>query len=199
MKIPKGWQDITIEQYQALCNNIADNSLNELELIVSNITVLCGVDYAQVEKMPLGETFKINKELEFIKSVPDNKAINDVIIEDKVYSLYPDIHKMSYGQFKALNHYTKDKEKINDNLHYLMAVFIYEKGKDYIIDFEDRAELFRKHLTMNVVFPLSSFFLQLLIKSVEVTQTYSMEKAMKIAREQIKEATALIHDSDGLN
>ena len=189
MNIPTGWNDITIEQYQNLCNNINDTSLNELELIVSNISVLCNIEYSDILKLPLKETTRISNELEFIGQVPDSKFINKFIIDKTIYSVLPDVSKMTYGQFKALSHYTK--ENTNYNLHFIMALFCYEEGTTYDKDFESRAELFRKRLDMGVVFPLSGFFLELLKRFVTVIQHYSLERAERIVSEIGQEIQSL--------
>jgi hypothetical protein len=148
---------------------------------------LSGIDYEQIQEMDIREINEMARSISFIREPATNKAVNDVIIGKTIYNLQPDVTQMSYGQFKDLSHYTKNKEAINDNLHFIMALFLYEKGTKYDKGFKERAELFRKELTMDVVFPLSAFFFELLKEYVKTTQTYSIQKVQKIVRELKKE------------
>jgi hypothetical protein len=181
MKLPKNWNDVTIEMYQALLNNLNDKSLTPIDLIISNITVLSGCEYEDVESLDIREINRLASQLSFISQPAENKAVNDVILDGKIHSLQCDVSKVTYGQFKALSHYTSNNAS-NDNLHFLMALFVYPKGEPYDRDFFERAEQFRKQLTMDVVFPLSAFFLGLLVESVKISRTYSIKKAEEIIR-----------------
>lgn len=177
MKIPAGWHEVNIAKFQALTHNASDNSLAADELLASNISVLCDTDYDIIAKLPLKELNEIGRKLLFIGEPAKNKAVNEVIIGKQIYKLQPDISQMPYGQFKDLTHYTKKADEVNDNLHFIMALFLYPDGTTYDKGFQERAELFKQHLTMDVVFPLSAFFFELLKQFVKVTQHFTLSKA----------------------
>jgi hypothetical protein len=103
------------------------------------------------------------------------------------------LQDITAAQFIDLSTFTKDKNLLNENLHNIMAVLCREEGTKYIGDtHKQRAEVFRQNMTMDVVFPLSAFFLKLLADSLRLIQSsldQEIKKGMKELEDMVRQAS----------
>ena len=166
MKIPKGWNEVTIRQAVLISDIDIDTEMNEIEKMAMTVSVLTGMDLKEVNTMPLMKVREIRSKMGFLGEQPSNKFINEFTIDGVKYFINPDITQITNEQFQAFEYFTKDKDMITHNLHNLMAIVCLPEGEKYTMtNAPVRANLFYDKMTFDVVAPVSYFFFQLLIQS----------------------------------
>jgi hypothetical protein len=117
-----------------------------------------------------------------LTSINDQILVRTFTVEDQEYGFIPALDEMTYGEYLDLISYTKNN--LWENMPTIMSILyrpITKKlGKNYQIQAysgtnEDRVELFKHIMTMDVVFGAVAFFLNLQKDLLDATLTYSME------------------------
>ena len=137
---------------------------------------------------------KHSKDLDFLKVPYEGDMKKEFTINGVEYVVNWEMQKRTAGQFIDLSELTKKQDDINYNLHKILAVICIPKGSKYDGNITERAEIFRKHLTMDIVFPISGFFLAVLKNSLPVIQDYLKQDIQKKRRELIQ----MIRDSQSI-
>ena len=144
MKLPKSWNDITVEQFIELrsLNNEDFDSLFSYE--IECLSILTDIDVDEFDDMEIDELSKIVKQVTFIKKQPSN------IFKNQIDNLtYIGLNDLKLGEFIDLEYYfANDYVK---HLTYISSV-LYRKTKlseweelifeDYSFNIEKRKELF---------------------------------------------------------
>lgn len=198
------WKDITIKQFQDLCKEIDEEYSDDLERSIGILAILTGKTIAYyTEQIPINELRNKLKGLAFIKkSAPKLKLYSKVRVGKKRFRFNLNMRTISASQYIDLTELVKDNDKINDNLHTILAVLCDEinwfgfKKKTTIIQ---RAEYLQNNLTMPMVFSLSGFFLSSYQRLTKSTNAY-LESEMKKMREKTNKAIdlALSNIGDGI-
>ncbi len=144
MKLPKSWNDITVEQFIELrsLNNEDFDSLFSYE--IECLSILTDIDVDEFDDMEIDELSKIVKQVTFIKKQPSN------IFKNEINNLtYIGLNDLKLGEFIDLEYYfANDYVK---HLTYISSV-LYRKTKlseweevvfeDYSFNIEKRKEQF---------------------------------------------------------
>ena len=144
MKLPKSWNDITVEQFIELrsLNNEDFDSLFSYE--IECLSILTDIDVDEFDDMEIDELSKIVKQVTFIKKQPSN------IFKNQINNLtYIGLNDLKLGEFIDLEYYfANDYVK---HLTYISSV-LYRKTKlseweelifeDYSFNIEKRKEQF---------------------------------------------------------
>ena len=171
------WKNITLEQYQNVIT-ILNTDIAAFNKEVELVQYLFNYTKDEVLSMPL-EKFKVHtKQLDFLTKAYEGNMTETFTLNEVEYIVCWEVQKRTAGQFIDLSELTKEQELINDNLHKILAVICIPKGSKYNGDILERAEVF-KSLTMDIVFPISSFFFQVLKSSLPVIQDYLMKDIQK--------------------
>ncbi len=146
MKLPKSWNDITVEQFIELrsLNNEDFDSLFSYE--IECLSILTDIDVDEFDDMEIDELSKIVKQVTFIKKQPSN------IFKNEINNLtYIGLNDLKLGEFIDLEYYfANDYVK---HLTYISSV-LYRKTKlseweevvfeDYSFNIEKRKEQFNE-------------------------------------------------------
>ena len=146
MKLPKSWNDITVEQFIELrsLNNEDFDSLFSYE--IECLSILTDIDVDEFDDMEIDELSKIVKQVTFIKKQPSN------IFKNEIDNLtYIGLNDLKLGEFIDLEYYfANDYVK---HLTYISSV-LYRKTKlseweelifeDYSFNIEKRKEQFNE-------------------------------------------------------
>ncbi len=184
------WSNITIEQYQQILA-IANTDLPDFNKSVELVKYIFNIDNETVLNMPIEKFKSYTSKLDFIEEPYEGEMITTFAIDGYDYEVVWQMQKRTAGQFIDLSELTKDSELINDNLHKILAVICLPKGAKYDGDIANRAEVFKKALTMDLVFPLAGFFLTILNASLPTIQDYlsqDITAKKKELMEMIKES-----------
>jgi hypothetical protein len=144
LKLPKSWNDITVEQFIELrsLNNEDFDSLFSYE--IECLSILTDIDVDEFDDMEIDELSKIVKQVTFIKKQPSN------IFKNQINNLtYIGLNDLKLGEFIDLEYYfANDYVK---HLTYISSV-LYRKTKlseweelifeDYSFNIEKRKEQF---------------------------------------------------------
>lgn len=191
-KIPKGWSDVTIGQFQEI--NRLDKS-DELDYLINLVSVLCNLEVDLVESLTLSQLQEIGQKMSFISTMPD-KFINDFKLNGNHYIIDCNIAHISAGQYIDLQKYIE--KGTEENLHNILTVFCFPSkrvwfkrkplkyGKGYSIN--ALADEF-KQVPFSVAYPLAVFFCKLLEKSIPVIKLYLEKELVKLEKKQKKLAS----------
>lgn len=106
------------------------------------------------------------------------------VIKDQKFIVNWRLETRTAGQFIDLTSLTKDPELINQNLHQILAILCLPKGEAYTAEtFEDRSNLFRDNLTMNIALPMSVFFWKVLNESLPIIADSLNEKIVMMTQD----------------
>lgn len=187
MKIPKGWNEVTIRQIILTSDIDSDEEMNDIEKMAMTVSVMCDVPLIEINTMPLNKVREMMGKMAFLKEQPKNDFINDFTINGVKYFVNPDISQITAEQFQAFEYFTKDKTLITQNLHNLMAIICLKEGEKYLMsNAPERAKLFYDHMTFDVVAPVSTFFFQLLTQSLSSIRSSLESKIDKMIVENKK-------------
>jgi len=205
INIPKDWGGVTIQQFQEIQDLIKEGCEDKNLLNVAIISVLSGWPIEQVEALSVKSYKKILSVLTFISEPITGKVKKHFKLNGVKYRVVSDIYDLTSGQYISLMHFVKDEETILKNLHNIVALFCipyekkwygWRKGKYNAQQHEAIAQEM-KRATMDIVNPLSAFFLAKYLKSVETTLAYSVNQLQKAKTQAEKELARLNQDTDG--
>lgn len=196
------WKDISIRQYQDLCKEIDEEYPDELSRSIGLLSSLTGETISHyTDEMPINKLKVELKGLEFIKKPAPKYKLHSVIrVGKKRFRFNLNMRSISAGQYIDLTEFVKDNDKINDNLHTILATVCEEVnwfGIKKKTETLDRAKYLQDNLKMPYVFTLSSFFLsnyQRLIKGTNDFLESEMKKMRKKTREVVDRALSDIGD-----
>ena len=205
INIPKDWGGVTIQQFQEIQDLINEGCEDKNLLNVAIISVLSGWPVEQVEALSVKSYKKILSVLTFISEPITGKVKKHFKLNGVKYRVVSDIYDLTSGQYISLMHFVKDEETILKNLHNIVALFCipYEKkwygwrrGKYNAQQHEATAQEM-KRATMDIVNPLSAFFLAKYLKSVKTTLAYSVNQLQKAKTQAEKELARLNQNTVG--
>ncbi len=182
MKEIKSQADLSLEQYQKLCNIITKEDITKQDNLKIKSYFLNILDTLNIntEDMSMVEFEKQITNLMFLQTMPNN-LVYEFLINGVEYKFGLDQSTQTVGEYSQLDSYVNNKteKEIIDNLHFILAIFCrpVEKKikfkKDQIkprfyIDkkiskfnadeVEDRAKLFKKYLTADIAYSIVVFF-----------------------------------------
>jgi len=196
------WKDINIKQYQDICKEVNEDYTDDLERSIGILSILTNkpIHYYTDEMSVINLRNKL-KDITFIHTKPKvDKLYSKVKIGNRRFKFNINMRVITAGQYIDLTEYVKDNEKINDNLHLILATLCEEikwTGSVKKTDFLERAKYIQENMKMPYVFTLSGFFLlnyQRLIKATNDFLESEMEKVQKKTKEAIDLALYSIGD-----
>ena len=126
--------------------------------------------FKQTSNMPLVQTFKIG---------------------ETEYGFHPNLQELTYGEYLDLTLYGQklwEQDNIYKFLSILYRPIIRKSGKEYILDeysgtSQVRIDIFKSHMTCDVIWGAISFFLLLQLALVNSTNLYLTELTQEVAQE----------------
>lgn len=173
--LPTKLSEVTIEMYQRYQK--INTELPKHKRNVEVIKALTIDGEADFTKVPLRQIKDVAERLEKVIREDSNKLIYKVKIDGIKYGINPNLSECTAVEYAEAMQLTQGGD---DELHNLMQVFIrpitLEKKKGYRVEdytySKERAELFRKKLTMDVVSGIYIFFSSILWSYKLETENY---------------------------
>jgi hypothetical protein len=191
MRMPNGWNEVTIKKLIESSDISSDTEMNDIEKMAYMVSVMGDIPILEVEQLPLKKTKELFAELNWMNTPPSDKFINEFTIDGITYKINPAIQSLTFAQFQAFDHFTKDKEMVSKNIHNLMAIVCMPDVIKYdMISASDRATIFYDKMTVDIVHPVSAFFFGLLnqsLKNIQHSLELKIDKAQKMVNKQIAE------------
>jgi len=211
MKLPKGFNEITIGQFIDLLPS-SMKGLSESKKVCKTISILSGLDFEYVyHKVPKAEVLKCIKQLSFLSGeLPQGKPQRKFKVNGVWYELVEDANRLSGGQYMRtqtiLKDLAKDPETIDKNLHLILAnvcVPMERKGVRLKIkteyDIKEVATEFYDYLTIDIAYPIIIFFCTLSKNLIPFMQDYLTQKSEKVKIELLTIQKDLQNSMDGLS
>ena len=204
IELPNSWEGVTIEQFQALQKILAEKG-DEYATNVAIISIMSGVPVDEIETYALKTYAKCMRTLSFLSEQLVGEVQKVVEFEGLRYDVITDVYKLNGGQYITLMHLMKDPDKVIDQLHEVMAVFLVPKKRTWYgwkkqpYNSEKHKEISEAMLQapMTIVQPLSAFFLTSYLKSARHILESSVRKAEKVKRQAEKKLKLLRRNTAG--
>ena len=100
MKIPKSWNQITLNTFNKLSN--LEDTDNEITNLINRLVVLTGEPIEKIEQLKYGKVLKLTKKLSYLNNLPTAKKNTWFIYKGDVFKLI-DIDNISNQDFIDLN------------------------------------------------------------------------------------------------
>lgn len=188
---PKSYSQLTIGKYQQLQNLMAMDVAEGIERDIRILALLGDTSVALVEAMSIEDFNKARARISFIYSEGSHILPSFFWLKGIMYRINTDPRKARASTYIDITTYTKNQKDRIDNLHLLMAAICtpFKMGicEDKKQTLEERASLFREHLTMDKVIPVSVFFLKLSEKLQTSIQSYLMQVIRRKRKALMKE------------
>ena len=166
--IPENWNELNLGRYMRIMKVLqSKEKLHEIEKIVRILNCISDIPKRELYGLDLKSIGKLGKHLtKFLSTEPNEELKHFIKIEGVEYGFHPKLVDMSLGEFVDLETYMNN---INDNLHLILSILYRpvtaKKNEKYRIeDYEpnrERADLFKKHLTVDDFNGASVFFYDL--------------------------------------
>lgn len=190
IELPNSWAGVTVEQFQALQRILAEKG-DEYATNVAIISIMSGVPVDEIETYSLKTYAKCMQTLSFLTEQLVGEVQKVVEFGGQKYDVITDVYNLNGGQYITLMHLMKDPDKVIDQLHEVMAVFLVPKKRTWYgwkkgkYDPEKHKEISEAMLQapMTIVQPLSAFFLSSYLMSAKHILESSVKKAEKIKRQ----------------
>ena len=176
VRIPTNWNDITLETYLKYRKTLDlykdDDEDDEIDMVNKSIIIaldiLCGVAPTFASQMPVEMLSHVMESLNKFMTDTTFDLQRIITIDGIEYGFEPNLSNMAYGAYLDISKY--DKITIDNNWTKIMSILYrpitQHVGKLYTIEpydgtKDERIELFKHVLTMDVVFGATAFFLNL--------------------------------------
>ena len=199
MKLPKSWADVTVPQLIELEAINNDESLKsepypDITKALLTLSLFSGESYEFLEGQPISYWKPQLKKLAFLDSMPSERAVQKFRSGGYTWRVNFDLKKLSAGEYIDLYELTKDKTIILQNSGKILSLFCTPCnlfGQKVNIDKLKKQELLY-NAPVNVVYPLTVFFCNLLKAYTEIIEGYLIslnQKANQEMKELKKQAT----------
>ena len=201
IKLPTSWDAVTLGEWQAirkLLKSEADPYLVECAII----STLSGADMNDIQSLTREGHGKCMQALAFLKHPIGGKLRDRVLIGRTMYHIEKDARKITGGQYIDIMALTKDVDKVDDNMHLIMACYAtplkwgFIKQKYNGATHAQVAEQMRK-LPVTVVTPVTDFFLQDYLRFAKNIAAYLMKEGQRMKAQAEKELNRSSKSSGG--
>jgi hypothetical protein len=198
----RSWDKLTIAKWQRILD-IESIGFDWYEKEIEILSVLCDKSKDELLKLSIGEIAEMKKAMEFLSIAPSEKLPTSVMVGDIQHIVHYKVTDKTAGQFVDAMTFTKDREKVNENLHNVLSIFVIPKGENYDgSKQQERAEYLREHLTMDVAHPMAVFFYRVYtvsLKDIEASLIRKNNKMMASLLNQLERKKAMKKFMRGLS
>lgn len=178
----KSWKDVTIEMWQELSLVESDFAITKF---IEQLAIVTDKDPEDIRAMKPNDFFTFKEEHSFLHTPPENKVTTKFELDGKLYGIIPNLQFITAGEWIDAETW---KEKSVENMHLFAALLfrpvVKEEGDYYEIEphqskgFLQRAELFRKKLSIEVIHGSVIFFSTSVISSTKVILDYLQDQKL---------------------
>lgn len=173
--VPTSWEDVTLNQYQALAQINAEDYKSKLRYSMQLVQILCDID--DVSKFPLEVINDIVLNFDFLREEIPSERKDEIEFNGKVYKWAGSFNELTVGEMLSIEQII-DLEELSYNMSYdvVCAVLLREDGEEFNANkFNDNRALFGE-LPITDVMGTILFFLNGGRVCMEHIKTYSLKK-----------------------
>lgn len=190
VKIPDSWNEVTVGQYQELCQTSKD---------LDTVSILLDQDPEEVRKFDSASMGKIVSHLGWVKQLPDDKKYNAFVeVNGKEYRLIENLNSFTLGEWIDMEEYLND---FKTNIHLILAMLYRDRPGYDTEDNRERAELFRDNMMIGDVYGCFVFFSLVAAKSMTTIQHTLLQQTqtrMKHLKKDVKDLLKKKHLKNGV-
>ena len=171
--IPTSWEDVTVNQYQALTQVNKEDYKSDLAYTTAILQILCNLD--NMTSLPLSAIGELAPHIAFLSKEPSKEKYNELEYKGKNYKWINSFNEITVGEAISIE-LPIDLEELSFALSYdvVLAVMLREEGKKFNAkEFNKNRELFGG-LPITEVIGQLLFFLSGGQTSTASTKTYSI-------------------------
>jgi len=208
--IPTDWNGVTLREYQAYHDLLKESETKREESTNKEVTdfeIKCAIvslfSGVEMNLLLIEERYRIEHLINmmgFLSHPITGKVKTKCKVNGTRYYFEKKAKKISGGQWISLQHFLQDPEKIDENLHNLLACFAYRRKwfkKTHEADKHEQTAEDMKELPMTIVKPLTDFFLSDWETSVTSTLRFLEIVAQRLKRKAEKELARSSANTDG--
>ena len=183
---PESWAEIKYSDYLKFYKQIKpyeQTDQYETKSLEAAAVYFCKVPTELLYKLPNDTYNKLKDHITALfKTTNDIPLTNMFKVDQSDYGFIPELDNMSYGEYLDLVTYTE--KNVIENIPIIMSILYrpvtQQLGKSYTVESytgtnDDRIELFKHVLTMEVVWGAISFFTYLMAELLSATLAYSTQ------------------------
>ena len=140
--IPTSWDDVTVNQYQALTQVNKEDYKSDLAYTTAILQILCGLD--NMTNLPLKAIGELAPYISFLSTEPVKEKYNTLTYEGKTYKWINSFNEITVGEAISIE-LPIDLEELTFALSYdvVLAVMLREEGKEFNAkEFNKNREIF---------------------------------------------------------
>lgn len=197
MKLPKGWHQVTIDQflkYHTICTRKWEDPI---DLEINILAALSGKETTELLKLKRPELLSHMKELDFLKNLPDTRISPTFKIKGQKYKAILTMDDMTAGQFVNFSDIIKGvkPEEYIYRMHELIGAMCIRQQRGLFLDggkvcftryeyegYKGNSETFLTLMPFSVAYPYYVFFCKVMDRYLAVTPSYLLKKIQKVQR-----------------
>lgn len=204
INVPTSWDDVTVEEWQAVRKLIKEGEgKNPFLLECAIISTLSGHDMDDLLRLSRGSHALIMEQLSFLTQPIEGKVRSFTRVGKNRYYFEKKAENITGGQYIDLMHYLKDEDKVDENLHLLVACFTHRmRWGFWKAEYNDKYKMLDiaedvKKMPISTIKPLTDFFLQHYLSCAKVTVRYLEKEAQKLKRQAERKLKRSSQDGGG--
>jgi len=198
INVPTSWDAVTLRKYQAITALFKeskdrgksligkDKELHDYHTECALISVLTDTDMDDILSLHRGAHNHIMNKLGFLSEPITGKVKTRIKANGRRYYFEKNARKINGGQWVSIMHFLEDEEKIDANLHNLLACFAsryHWLRPKYDGKIHNEVAIDLLDIPITVVKPLTDFFLKDWLDSVKNMAVYLEVKGSQLKRQ----------------
>lgn len=212
ISVPTSWEGVTLRQFQQITQQLKESSERlktlkgsardkfEYESECVLISTLTGADIDDIMSMSRSAHNHIMNQLGFISQPIQGKPVKTVKVNGRRYRFELNAKNINGGQWISLMHFMQDENKVDENLHNLLACFAMRvKWFRAKYDGKKHEEVAKDMLDLPVstVKPITDFFLQDWLRYAKRTAVFLEYMGKGLKRKAERELKRSSVNTDG--
>lgn len=154
--LPESWSEVTVKKASQLSSMKNVEGKNELELSVSIISILTGIDEEIIYMMSQEQFLEVVEAIKFTKEEVTSEEKESILIEDEEYFLKKDFEKLNMGEIISIESLLKQSDgDLSKCMSKLLCIFLRKKKENGNLEsfknsFMEREELFDEVMITDV-------------------------------------------------
>lgn len=203
INVPTSWNDVTVEEWQAVRKLIKEGQDKDPFLLeCAIISTLTGEEMDELLKLTRGSHALIMEQLAFLTQPIEGKVKSFQRVGKKKYYFEKRAENITGGQYIDLMHYLKEENKVDENLHLLVACFTHKMKWGFWKEDYDGKQLEAisndiKKMPIATIKTLTDFFLRRYLSCAKDMAAYLENQATKLKQQAEKELKRSSQDGAG--
>lgn len=189
INIPNSWQGVTLREFQEVTALLKEAGEKRKKLKTKDvpqfdhetecvlISTLSGESIDEILQLSMGSHNHLMNQLSFLSEPVEGELKTRFTVNGQRYYVETNPKKINGGQFTTLMHFTKDEEKVDADLHNLLACFVnrrkwWERKGKYNGELHEDIANDMLDLPITTVKPITDFFLSDYLNSLKNTALF---------------------------